>query len=670
MTINEEIDELAHILPSFDFFNRYYLNVPAEENESPLNLPNYEEIDRPILQRPSVATFDSISEADDSLKDSIGNGITNVSMDNLHKLPEVDSPYTIEIHVTPNAPKFGKPLESPNFLKEYTSGDVVHGMVVVSNNSDKLITFEMFYVMLEGTIVVVDRVKKTRSVKNILRTADMGASWAQFHVESSVPTDQSFGKFDHHDKATLGFPHNKLLQPHGRYKKFFSFKIPDQLLESQCPHGMSEHFALPPSMGIDKHRKGCDYRDIKINRQLGYGRAATKGGPMWVDDLANDDACVNYSVKAILVGRNNKTKELVNLRQSEYSIRVIPTFFDLVSGQKRDCSGELELLVRESESSIAKLESVKKRYDEKGYFTSEDLELDVSRSKERQLLPLPRRVGANSEKTPYAIEMELVYKVEPNWASKLIHRPQQKAGILVGRIRTPNVVLPYRPPILIDHQNRFELKTKYEQENLLRLSQFSSSASPDLEIELECKPANNSDGKPPTINAISAELISFTGMSNKAIPIKLSHTALLRKGDEIRTEFQQYAKRLDDLQSWFMSHSANIETPLEQIVPKSLHSDVLAIQELQVKIDRVPLLVTEINSTDWDSELQRRITVNLKQPPFKKRSVAGPIIPPAFESCICFRSYIARLKLRMDDGVGALQLDVPIDVRNVTSRTD
>ncbi|GAV52965.1 hypothetical protein ZYGR_0AI02470 [Zygosaccharomyces rouxii] len=663
MTANEEIDELAHILPSFDFFNRYYLNVPVEEDELQQNFPSYEEIDRPILQRPSVATFDSISDADDSLKDSVGSGITNVSMDNLHKLPEVDSPFTIEIHVTPNAPKYGEPLELPNVLKEYTSGDVVHGMVVVSNNSDKPITFEMFYVMFEGTNAVVDRNQMTRTSKNVLRMADMGASWAQFHVESSVPTDQNFGKFDHHDKATLGFPHNKLLQPHGRYKKFFSFKIPDQLLESQCPHGMSEHFALPPSMGIDKHREGCDYRGIQINRQFGYGRATTRGGPIWVDDLANDDVSINYSVKAVLVGRNNKTKELFNMKQSEYSIRVIPATVESISGQKRDCSSELEILIGKAETHIAKLELARRKYDEKGFLTSRDLELDVSRLKERQLSSLSRRFDANSEKNPYAIEMELVYKVEPNWASKLIHRPQQKAGILVARIRTSNVVLPYRPPILIDHQNRFELKTKYEQENLSRLSQFSSGNSQDLQIELECKPANNSDGKPPNIQSISAELISVTGMSKKAIPIKLSHTALLQKRDEIRTKFQEYANRLDDLQSWFMSHSVNIETPLEQIVPESLHNDVLGIQELQVKINRVPLLVTEINSTDWDSELQRRITVNFEQPPFKKNGVTGPVILPSFKSCMCFRSYIARLKLRMDDGVGVLQLDVPIDVR-------
>ena len=189
MTVEEGIDELAHILPSFDFFNRYYLNVPAEEHESPRNLPNYEEIDMPSLHRPSLASFDSISEAGDSLKDGVGNGITNVSIDNLHKLPEVDTPFTIEIHVTPNAPKFGEPMESPNLLKEYTCGDVVHGMVLIRNNSDKPMTFEMFYVMLEGTIAVVDRTQKTRSTKNIVRMVDMSASSVSY-THLTLPTTE------------------------------------------------------------------------------------------------------------------------------------------------------------------------------------------------------------------------------------------------------------------------------------------------------------------------------------------------------------------------------------------------------------------------------------------------------------------------------------------------
>ncbi|CAR26979.1 ZYRO0C05896p [Zygosaccharomyces rouxii] len=517
MTVEEGIDELAHILPSFDFFNRYYLNVPAEEHESPRNLPNYEEIDRPSLHRPSLASFDSISEAGDSLKDGVGNGITNVSIDNLHKLPEVDTPFTIDIYITPNAPKFGEPLEPPNFLNEYTCGDVVHGIVVIGNNSDKPMTFEMFYVMLEGTIAVVDRTQKTRSTKNFVRMVDMSASWAQFNVEPSISRNQHCGRFDSCDNTIFGLSHTKILQPHSRHKKFFSFKIPDQLLESQCPHGMSEHFSLPPSVGVDKHRKGCNFRDLKINRQLGYGRVTSRGGPVWADDLADDDVCVNYSVKAILVGRHNKTKELVNIKQSEYSIRVIPTTFEMVSRQKMDCSSELESLIRKTESSISKLELVKRKYDEKGFVKNEDLESDVFMLKEVQLRSLSKSFDANWEKRSGTLEVGLLYKVEPKWTSKFINSPQQKAGIIIGRIRTPHVVLPYRPPILIYDRNRFEIKNKHERENALRLSQICGNALEDLEIELECNPANNSDGKPPGIKAISAELISVTGMSKRDI---------------------------------------------------------------------------------------------------------------------------------------------------------
>lgn len=170
---------LSIFCPLLIFFNRFYINVPVEDDENHLNLPDYEEIERPAFQRPSVGTFESALDINSSM-DNAGNGVTNAGIDSLHKLPEVILPLTIEIHPTPNPPKFGQNLEPLNLLKEYTCGDLIYGTILIRNGSDKPMKFEMFYVTLEGTVVVVDCFRRTRSTENVLHMADMSACYAEF----------------------------------------------------------------------------------------------------------------------------------------------------------------------------------------------------------------------------------------------------------------------------------------------------------------------------------------------------------------------------------------------------------------------------------------------------------------------------------------------------------
>lgn len=53
-----------------------------------------------------------------------------------------------------------------------------------------------------------------------------------------------------------------------------------------------------------------------MNHLLGYARPPVKGAPIWADDLAGDDTCVNYSINAAMVGKKSKTKELLNMKRS------------------------------------------------------------------------------------------------------------------------------------------------------------------------------------------------------------------------------------------------------------------------------------------------------------------------------------------------------------------
>ena len=45
----------------------------------------------------------------------------------------------------------------------------------------------------------------------------------------------------------------KVIQPGVTYKRYFNFKIPNNLLDSECnDHGLSKHVDLPPTLGLSR----------------------------------------------------------------------------------------------------------------------------------------------------------------------------------------------------------------------------------------------------------------------------------------------------------------------------------------------------------------------------------------------------------------------------------
>lgn len=64
--------------------------------------------------------------------------------------------------------------------------------------------------------------------------------------------------------------------------------------------------------------------------------------------------------------------------------------------------------------------------------------------------------------------------------------------------------------------------------------------------------------------------------------------------------------------------------------------------------------------------MQARAAVNLKQP----AETPSPVVPPSFANCMCFSFYTVRLKIKFSHSVGVLQIDIPIDVRNIVSHSN
>ena len=59
--------------------------------------------------------------------------------------------------------------------------------------------------------------------------------------------------YDPIDGTYYHLDHRKILEPGITYKKYFTFKIPEKLLDSACEHLLIKHLQIPPTFGVCKN---------------------------------------------------------------------------------------------------------------------------------------------------------------------------------------------------------------------------------------------------------------------------------------------------------------------------------------------------------------------------------------------------------------------------------
>nr|AAO32471.1 BUL2 [Kazachstania exigua] len=397
--IHYENDEslLVDVLPSFDMYNVLHRHIPQgnvdpDRHDFP---PTYEEESTHTLEPPaeihphdnsisnnhhhlpnqridSNVHQESIDIHDlrplNTLRYNISNNIPfeddlndadNIVIDKVYSLPKLVTPIEIEIHITKNAPKPDIKVPDESILKEYTSGDIIHGYCTIHNKSPNRLKFEMFYVTLEGYISIIDRQQGKRTVKRFLRMVDLSASWSYTNIDLSSGIDIKVGETDKEDGAIIGLNNSRILEPNMKYKKIFMFKLPTQLLDVSCKHEQYSHCLLPPSFGIDKFKDHGKYAGIRINSVLGCGHLGSKGSPILTRDLSDDDISINYTIDARIVGKDPKSHKLNIMKEREYNLRVMP--FEFGSSLKTESKAskkqlkDLERLIQERLDALAKI---------------------------------------------------------------------------------------------------------------------------------------------------------------------------------------------------------------------------------------------------------------------------------------------------------------------------
>lgn len=173
--VQEDDFVLPELLPSFEMYENLLSNIPQSSFDTyfPENPPFYEVAsgnqsipsegesgnDMRILTGDIVGpdnhevTVDGRRFASGPAESQIRNydDTKGIPVENIYALPRIKTPIATELYVTKTAPKFGQLPKHESMLREYTSGDIIHGYFTVENKSTKPIKFDMFYLTLEGT---------------------------------------------------------------------------------------------------------------------------------------------------------------------------------------------------------------------------------------------------------------------------------------------------------------------------------------------------------------------------------------------------------------------------------------------------------------------------------------------------------------------------------------
>lgn len=323
---------LWNILPSYDFF----VNQFMESNEP----PHYDDGPSSVLLSTSSSVqrtpVDSLSLNTGTITSSLlGVNTTTPSSDSGRITVDETSnqPWreTILDHVdylnnmTTTDNQFTKHLKIKCFFtkelveddvkpeiiepKAYKQGDSINGFITIENTLDRDIRFNLFYVLLEGIISLKDG-KSTRNIK-FLEMFDIIGSYHDGNVSRLVSeyTPSHTCPFAVDNEGYVNVFSGRIIRAHNKYKRFFSFKIPNQLLDQQCNHNLPTHLNVIPNAG-----------DIKDFTPMG--------------DL------IKYQVSTIFIGKakhydfnpsqknakifNKKGDEFVILKDTHHPIQVLP----------------------------------------------------------------------------------------------------------------------------------------------------------------------------------------------------------------------------------------------------------------------------------------------------------------------------------------------------------
>lgn len=639
-----------NILPSYQLYeSTFSKNVNPRDEDLCVEPPTY---DAALPRLATSENSDYFGNAGRALRweDSI---LANTHR--LKRLATLKKPLADCLHIDitltrgPGA-KGSKPDVYDPLRCEFLQGDSVHGYVVVRNTSTHAVPFDMFSVVLEGRVCVngdVAEGKKPVVFYKFLNMFDYKALWtpAFFNTADTEVVDPV-------DGTLLLFPNEKYLEPGTAYKRFFTFTLPDTLLDCACEtHEIPRHCRVLPSVGLDKDmflqllRRARD----KLVRPGLASRAESPlpGEPKRTpaDNLVRDfcfpDTSVCYCVEARLVGkRSSYTKstspgadEFIIVKEGSASLRVVPRSIEDSAEDDVAAQRYYETFLRDVKSII-----------ERGLHLHQGEPLRRP-STSKQLYTLQTLLSRPSQRDRY--EVFLPYK------RKTLTQASKVVGVVSASVPRKEYVVRYVSPA------SFILFTDHDTTKISKVT---------VPLSLSFRSADAPGAKLPEIKGVTVDLVACTIRSKKyPIPIELSTDMELQNSlapdDGLeRYVVQPFKDYLLQIEKLIEKHGAAALDISQQTIMDIKSLANLLVKSVNLKFDHVSTK-TQGGLSQWTESEKGyftkdiAVTVDL-QSLFAKDTrgysddlkIGALCLVPTFQSCIISRYYYLLLGIKLGNG--------------------
>ncbi|RLV94492.1 Ubiquitin ligase-binding protein BUL1 [Spathaspora sp. JA1] len=628
-------------------------------------------------------------------------------LDNIHRLPnltfeshKISEAVKLEIQFTKDICEIGvKPEHVDPSLFEYKQGDFLNGYIKIQNTSDKAIPFEMFYLLFEGNFMIANKIDRSDKhpvkIRKFLEMFDFSGSWNEAHINRLV-TDvgnpyRCCDIFDPIDGSYLSFDVKRTIYPKRVYKRFFTFRIPDNLLDSECnEHGLSKHVEIPPTMGMSRWELGHfperEHNRIKdfslLDTSISYGVMARFIGrkSTWEDDFGKINTSA-YTIDKRLI--NSKGDEYIILKELTNYVRVIERTRIPTDNERLMKLLENKLMYNNLVSRIKeKIEAGKKMVksiENNEFDTTVDIgrqltetEIELAKCKQSYKRDAYRDIKAKNVVENYEVFLPLL--------KRSLTGSKNIGTLKLSSIKQEYCVF-YIPPARFREHSIDEIIPSWKFDIPLDLT-FSFPVGSSSSVTL------------PSIKSIIPELVVSTVRSSRMpIPIEFNHDLIYNKQvdnnrgykDEdtfqknIIIPFQKLSSELYSLCKTLGAENFKLE--------KQLVDDVKSICELEEKKMNLCIPDTKYNdNTKFNSKMIKwdvkestatasiNVGVNLESLVIKgfqgshtlMKSYDRFNLVPDFQSCFMTRSYHIRITLLLSNN-DHLRIKVPVRIQKITT---
>lgn len=688
---NSNEDELTSILPSYEMFtstvSRALNSLDEDFSREP---PMYE-----LMSDPGFTPISAMpSPFSPLLPDQNGNEFPfpifvqpeneqpeiweNTIIANIHKLKnlskydhKVSKNLDIQLYITKDVCKKGIPPEIIDVKHtEFKQGDYIHGYVTIENVSDTPFSFEMVYVILEGELVVLENkdgfidTQTPHIVHKFLNMIDLFASWTYSNInrlatDNGSPHDWCEGDTDPYDNTLLSIDLLKKLLPGKKYKRFFSFKVPDKLLDDICDvHTLDGHTQLLPSLGYARYHKKPSSRYTDKTKLL--------------QDLTFLDTSISYHLACRVIGKSHdygfvqEANQFIIPCETVFPIRLIPVanYFYVENPVE---------IMRYYKGFIS---SIKERIDfgnnlEASRNSLNELSLTPLNSSDSKIRQLFKSTSSKLPLNPtFSKQFEDSYRNTIPYKRKTLMSSKSNYSISLSTPKT-EYKIKYIPPMPYR-------QTPIDESNLI------------LKIPLQITYFDSSGKHFPDIKAIKAELVAGTLRSNKhLIPVEFCHEFFIND-EELhdighKSEATLFQERVNNIHKKSLKELTDLINKLggDNIqVDRKLYHDLKALAGIHSKfsvfeIDDTLATVSgtkmDIDEIQWLREGESftktfDFTLNL-QNCFSKlyginknsKFFDHVTLVPDFQSCIAIRLYYIKVIIKLVNG-DSIVVKVPLRV--------